>query len=95
MIHKFEILNGIRIDCELVPLIKSLWNQNIRTIQCCHGDDRHKAHLMFDKNDLEKVRDFLPKETVFIYPCEDNSKFGYWLNACNAIWAEWNPKDLK
>jgi hypothetical protein len=89
--HKKIILNKIQIDEEISKLIQLLWNNGIKTIQCCKGGDIAKeksrfthmegknivenAHIIFYKKDLEKIKSFLPKDTDYIIG--DKSKTGY------------------
>jgi len=80
--HKKVIINGIEIDEGISNLIKTLWNNNIETIQCCQGGyivdretkfthlDENKiienAHIIFLHKDIDKVKSFLPKNTDYI-----------------------------
>lgn len=49
--HQFEIVNGIIIDVLMVPIIKKLWKNNIKTIMCCQGGRTSKN--LFDDNNIQ------------------------------------------
>lgn len=80
--HKTIKINDIEIDAGISELIKTLWENDIETVQCCEGgyfseketrfthleNDKiiENAHIIFYKKDLEKIKKFLPSDTDYI-----------------------------
>lgn len=109
MRHEFILMNGIEIDIGMSNLIQTLWDNGIETIQCCQGGyetdrafdffideegvKRENAHLIFYKKDLERIKQFLPKNAEFIIGIkEKNGTFSDWLGVFDAVWASWKSQ---
>ena len=47
MEHNFVVIDDIEIDILMAPLIKHLWDKEIRTSQCCQGSNDKRGYICF------------------------------------------------
>jgi hypothetical protein len=96
--HPTVMLDGIKIDAELAPLIKKLWDAGIKTTMCCQEREPGIAWIQFlSRDDALK---FLTPATALVSECHwslvDRHEIGddFEANPLGCVSVEFPREDL-
>lgn len=76
--HPYRRVNGIKIDRNLVPLIRNLWRLEIKTSNCCQDNCGGWVWIQF-MNSKEALKFLTPVHTI-LDDMEWNQDFNYDVN---------------